>query len=119
MTGGPIPGVSVKAGRETTESDSKGIARFQQLGSGTYLVDADAPGLKSCGPVTVRVTGGHEATTVLLMRVGSIADGVIVGEGSRAASSGGSFSELQFAACPGHPESAVTIRTSGPGSVPK
>jgi hypothetical protein len=114
LTGSPIPSISVKAGRETVDSGQNGIAQFQRLQSGTYLVDADAQGFKSCGPISVRVRGGHESTTVLLMRVGTIVDGVIVGDGH-----GHSYSELQFAACPGHPESAVTIRTSGPGSVPK
>jgi len=114
VTGGPIPGISVTAGYETVESDRNGVARFQRLGSGTYVVDADEAGLKSCGPISVRVTGGHETTTVLLMRVGTIADGVTVGGGSS-----GGYSELQFAACPGHPGTAVTIRTSGPGSVRK
>jgi hypothetical protein len=67
-------------------------------------------------PMTgVAVVPGQQANVSLLIRIGSISDGAVIG----GAHSGEPVSWLTFSACPGHPETAVVIQTSGPKEPPQ
>jgi hypothetical protein len=94
--GSGLPTASVTVSGFSGVTGTGGIALFQPLPAGTYSVDATIAGFRSCGPMSVKVTGGHETSIEVLMRVGAIVDGVGVA-GTR------------FDPCPGRPHSGVFV----------
>jgi hypothetical protein len=111
-TGATLPGIGVTTGGRTLYSDAKGLSAFTGLSQGKHSFDADQPGVKSCGPTVLKVKGEAQVEGTLTVRVGSYGGGVIIGTDGREQS----FEDIEFKACPGRPDSAVTTRIGGPGA---
>jgi hypothetical protein len=113
-TGGAIPGALVKVEGAQAISGRDGVATFH-LKANRYQVDAEIPGMLSCGPKSVTVRGGRASTVSLDMRVGTIRDGVVIGT---TPAESGSYSEVAYGPCPGIPGSERVITTSRPRRLP-
>ena len=112
-----IPGIEVTAGANMVKSQQRMGAQFDNLEPGEYVVDARAPGMRSCGPLSVRVRGDEEAVVALVMRVAEIRDYVHVTGSGAPDPDKVLVSELAFRPCPGRPESALVVRTYASGRI--
>jgi hypothetical protein len=109
--GGPIPSVSVTAGALRSESDAHGTASFWNLKPGSYEIDASIPGMKSCGPLRVKVHGSKPVETTLFFRLATIADGIETFTAPDGTVQSRSASWLEYEPCPGRPDTAVRVKT--------
>ena len=107
-TGMAMPGVVVQTAGASEPSDQTGIATFKDLQPGQHWFDATFDAFKSCGPLGLEVSRSTHATLTLVMRVGTIADGVHI-SGGPGNYSGRGYSELWFKACPGRPGSEEVV----------
>lgn len=117
--GRPIPGVIVTVGEARAISTADGLARFPEMPAGDYRVDAEDAGYKSCGPLPVTVEPKQDASVMLVMRVGTLTHETVAPAEGDTATYSESRSQLVFKACPGRPDSAVTLSTPGAKKVRK
>jgi len=111
VDGGPIPGIAVTAGSLQSESDTRGTASFAYVKRGSYEIDASISGMKSCGPLRVRVHGSKAVETTLYFRLATIADGFETFTGPDGTTQSRSASWLEYGPCPGRPETAIRVKT--------
>jgi hypothetical protein len=109
-SGATIPGVIVRLGTLTATGDGKGLARFDRVQVGTYILTGDMPGFRAC-PMKVTVRAEQETEPELTMRFGSIAMiGIVAKDGKDLV---GSYCQQEFAACPNDPWSAIVVKPPG------
>jgi hypothetical protein len=114
-SGEEISRVLVTAGEHATTSRPHVGAEFEKLKPGKYLVDAQVPGMRSCGPIPARVRGGKKAVVVLLMRMGAIYDYVQLIGPTAPPDDEQLVAETWFRPCPGRPGTARVIRMFASG----